>query len=419
MKTSPERPRSVWIRSLGGDFAERRSVTLLQGFCCCCCCCVQAPVNAVCGVAGGLLLPAVGPLRSTRPVPWPLRLRLAGAGLLVGVAHGTTALLMWPSWPGSLAAYVGSGALLAVVGAVAVLLALRADRWHRATLDLVPRSARSLALGAALGFALGSLLVSAVHAYDENSPQLSVVSVAVGVAAVLGLLVGWWLVRRDEGSVPWPQPHLARTLGSLIGANLAATLTAIGCNTVYWWSEARPSWALPGLLGGLLVAAAWSGAVCVAKARQRGARVQRSECALVVATDGLVGAVVVFAGILIAEGGGWFNWYVAALVLAVMGFVAWTLLARWGGRLPARDCGEVEKTPRCLRCGYNLTGLTSPRCPECGEPFEADIVQRLARTPAFPITFWHPLSMSPVGGALAGACLVFLVALTAAIFDKY
>ncbi len=23
-------------------------------------------------------------------------------------------------------------------------------------------------------------------------------------------------------------------------------------------------------------------------------------------------------------------------------------------------------TPFCGRCGYNLTGLTSPRCPECG-----------------------------------------------------
>ena len=25
----------------------------------------------------------------------------------------------------------------------------------------------------------------------------------------------------------------------------------------------------------------------------------------------------------------------------------------------------------CQRCGYDLTGLTEPRCPECGQPFEA------------------------------------------------
>ena len=30
---------------------------------------------------------------------------------------------------------------------------------------------------------------------------------------------------------------------------------------------------------------------------------------------------------------------------------------------PASDSGK-----RCSKCGYNLTGLTEPRCPECGTP---------------------------------------------------
>ncbi len=27
-----------------------------------------------------------------------------------------------------------------------------------------------------------------------------------------------------------------------------------------------------------------------------------------------------------------------------------------------------QRLPRCLKCGYDLTGLTSDRCPECGYP---------------------------------------------------
>ncbi|MCH7813522.1 MAG: hypothetical protein IID40_05825, partial [Planctomycetes bacterium] len=35
--------------------------------------------------------------------------------------------------------------------------------------------------------------------------------------------------------------------------------------------------------------------------------------------------------------------------------------------------------PSCPNCGYNLTGLTSPRCPECGVVFRRKEVEQRAR----------------------------------------
>lgn len=31
---------------------------------------------------------------------------------------------------------------------------------------------------------------------------------------------------------------------------------------------------------------------------------------------------------------------------------------------------DPQKLPHCLKCGYSLTGLTEPRCPECGREFD-------------------------------------------------
>ncbi len=65
-----------------------------------------------------------------------------------------------------------------------------------------------------------------------------------------------------------------------------------------------------------------------------------------------------------------------AVGLAVSGRLAWwrfgwfaagttSLVLLWLGR------GRASPPGHCQRCGYDLTGLTEPRCPECGQPFEA------------------------------------------------
>ena len=47
-----------------------------------------------------------------------------------------------------------------------------------------------------------------------------------------------------------------------------------------------------------------------------------------------------------------------------------TLLAAMEYRLCTRRLRRIDGS-HCFHCGYNLTGLTEPRCPECGTPFEA------------------------------------------------
>jgi hypothetical protein len=37
---------------------------------------------------------------------------------------------------------------------------------------------------------------------------------------------------------------------------------------------------------------------------------------------------------------------------------------------------RIPIPPTCRKCGYNLTGLTETRCPECGEPFTWGEVRR-------------------------------------------
>src|SRR5262245_21576586 len=53
------------------------------------------------------------------------------------------------------------------------------------------------------------------------------------------------------------------------------------------------------------------------------------------------------------------------LLFGLLGVGGWLLLT-------ARRRAEGQE-PHCLMCGYNLTGLDSERCPECGVELTADM----------------------------------------------
>ena len=45
---------------------------------------------------------------------------------------------------------------------------------------------------------------------------------------------------------------------------------------------------------------------------------------------------------------------------------------------PIRRRRKRERLGLCLQCGYNLRGLTEPRCPECNTPFDEQLLNKNA-----------------------------------------
>ncbi len=58
--------------------------------------------------------------------------------------------------------------------------------------------------------------------------------------------------------------------------------------------------------------------------------------------------------------------YAAVFSVTTHGMVLKRQLRRW----------RRERMGLCVKCAYNLTGLTEPRCPECGTEFDPSTVPR-------------------------------------------
>mgnify|MGYP001162058138 CR=1 FL=1 len=71
---------------------------------------------------------------------------------------------------------------------------------------------------------------------------------------------------------------------------------------------------------------------------------------------------------------------VGSLYLAVFGVVSWWIfvavvsvivLAGWVAFPLLTSYDRLTEGPQCLRCGYDLKGVESALCPECGHEHDA------------------------------------------------
>lgn len=74
----------------------------------------------------------------------------------------------------------------------------------------------------------------------------------------------------------------------------------------------------------------------------------------------------------------WINAGVGLLVILTAGLAVIALAVLWR-RGYVQGWHAARKTPpTCIRCGYNLSGLTQCRCPECGSEFRLEELWRKA-----------------------------------------
>ncbi len=395
--------QEVTIRRLPGDFSDSEDVELHQVGCCCCCC-IQVPVSAACGLMASASLLSVGYLPVHLRRRWPMILRLVGAGTLLGAIAGSAAVPLWTGWDSRPGLYVAGCATPAALAGVLAIWAVSLDRSSRDAPDLRTKWFRSFVCAAALGASLGSSLLSAISYSGPTPPFNIILAMSILLTPFLGMILGYQFTRLDTQQNPgYPEPRLARLAGALIGANLLMAVP-IGILAVHREFNAVQ---LVTCLAVLVIVGAWSAFISRRKILTAHLASWRSLLALWTAADALVGGTI--ATLLIGFGKGQPNPHVVVSVIVgislVFGF--WIVIARRCNKLPWKEAQRPDwaASPLCPKCGYNLTGLSRPRCPECGQVFDWTEVRRQYLFSPFPITFWHPLTTSPAGLALFGIIL--------------
>ena len=66
------------------------------------------------------------------------------------------------------------------------------------------------------------------------------------------------------------------------------------------------------------------------------------------------------------NGGFLLGWLVTAPLWSILVYQIYLIRIRGQLLLYLQTAASRQRLPMCLRCGYNLEGVTSGRCPECG-----------------------------------------------------